>query len=184
MESFWQLILDVSANHITRYGLYIPGDPYRLVLWNELIAILLSFLVVILALRVKRLKNILSYERELKLAVAPPATSVQEEHEPVYVDMRAVVKTIEEIMEFFDFVRIWYADNNGEITDRIIEPIRVYVKQERYYLEAFCHLRDEERTFRLDRIIDIRSIDDDSSLTIHEDFGNGVIHTSLNDNSR
>ena len=30
MEHFWQLLLDISANHINRYGLYIPGDPYRL----------------------------------------------------------------------------------------------------------------------------------------------------------
>ncbi len=50
-------------------------------------------------------------------------------------------------------VRIQYIDASYRRTERVIEPLRTY--RSRYgetYLEAFCHLRGEKRTFRLDRI--------------------------------
>jgi hypothetical protein len=50
-------------------------------------------------------------------------------------------------------VRIQYIDGSWRRTERVIEPLRTF--RGRFgeaYLEAFCHLRGERRTFRLDRI--------------------------------
>jgi hypothetical protein len=50
-------------------------------------------------------------------------------------------------------VRIQYIDADYRRTERVIEPIRTYrSRNAETYLEAFCHLRREKRTFRLDRI--------------------------------
>jgi hypothetical protein len=45
-------------------------------------------------------------------------------------------------------VRISYTDAGGRISDRVIEPIELAGP----LLEAWCHLRDDERNFVLDRI--------------------------------
>jgi hypothetical protein len=50
-------------------------------------------------------------------------------------------------------VRIQYIDASYRRTERVIEPLRTYRgRNGETYLEAFCRLRGEKRTFRLDRI--------------------------------
>ncbi len=44
------------------------------------------------------------------------------------------------------------AGHTGKITERNIEPIGVLFIDDRWYMIAFCHLRNEYRNFRLDRI--------------------------------
>ncbi len=52
-------------------------------------------------------------------------------------------------------LRIEYRANGGRISQRIIEP-RSFSGQ---YLVAFCHLRQDQRTFRLDNIISMEVLD-------------------------
>lgn len=52
-------------------------------------------------------------------------------------------------------VHIIYVDGNGERTSRWITPIRVLGLADYIYLQAYCHLREAERSFRLDRIVDL-----------------------------
>ena len=187
MEQFWQCILDLSANHVSRHGFYIPGGQYTLVQWNELVAVILLFIVVMQAFHVKRLKNMLACarkrnEREPEPAVTPLVAAVRE---PVYMNVQSVLARLAEIMERGGSVRIRYADEDGVVTDRVIEPVRAYSSQGCYYIEAYCRLRDEERTFRLDRIIDVRSAEEYDVHDILDDNGTGIlrdmesiIHTS------
>jgi DNA polymerase III epsilon subunit family exonuclease len=51
---------------------------------------------------------------------------------------------------------IAYTDKSGEQTRRWIQPIEVIQLQDYIYLRAMCQLREEERTFRLDRITSIK----------------------------
>jgi len=53
-------------------------------------------------------------------------------------------------------IEIVYIDKDGERTRRWITPIQVIGLQDYIYLRAHCHLRDDERTFRLDRIVEVR----------------------------
>jgi len=45
-------------------------------------------------------------------------------------------------------VKITYRDAGGEVTQRVIEPLSI----DGHVLEAWCHLRDDERVFALSRI--------------------------------
>jgi hypothetical protein len=161
MESLWQFLLDISANHITRYGLYIPGDPYKLILWNELLVILLTFAAAILALRNRGLERLIARERYMKPMPATTTAPARETRQPACIDRKIALMMFEEVMEWVDFVRIKYIDADGEVTERIIEPLKLYQSGERHYIKAFCHLRGEERSFRLDRIIEMKPVEDD-----------------------
>ena len=50
---------------------------------------------------------------------------------------------------------ITYVDGDGEKSQRRITPTQVLGLADYIYLRAFCHLRKAERTFRLDRILDV-----------------------------
>jgi DNA polymerase-3 subunit epsilon len=51
---------------------------------------------------------------------------------------------------------ITYVDKSGEQTERWVTPIQVLGLSDYIYLRGYCHLRNGERTFRLDRIVSIR----------------------------
>jgi predicted DNA-binding transcriptional regulator YafY len=51
-------------------------------------------------------------------------------------------------------LRIRYRDNEGRVTDRHIEPVRLVHTGRRWYLVAFDLDRDDWRTFRLDRVFE------------------------------
>jgi len=53
-------------------------------------------------------------------------------------------------------VQITYLDKDGERTTRWITPMQVLGLSDYIYLQAYCHLREAERSFRLDRIVEIR----------------------------
>lgn len=74
---------------------------------------------------------------------------------PVYPDPQPEVRLppdLEEAIQSRQPIRVQYVDGRGTLTTRLIEPLDVYARGEVVYLVAFCHLRGEERTFRLDRI--------------------------------
>jgi DNA polymerase-3 subunit epsilon len=50
---------------------------------------------------------------------------------------------------------IKYMDKSGEISERWISPTEVLGLADYIYLKAFCHTRNAERAFRLDRIIEV-----------------------------
>ncbi len=49
-----------------------------------------------------------------------------------------------------------YCSSDGEVSERTVEPLRVGTYQGALYLVARCTLRGEQRTFRLDRIQEMR----------------------------
>lgn len=51
------------------------------------------------------------------------------------------------------FIR--YMDKDGEKTERWITPLQVIGLADYIYLQAYCHLREAERSFRLDRIVEV-----------------------------
>ena len=51
------------------------------------------------------------------------------------------------------FIR--YIDKDGEQTERWITPLQVTGLADYIYLQAYCHLRKAERSFRLDRIVEV-----------------------------
>jgi predicted DNA-binding transcriptional regulator YafY len=43
-------------------------------------------------------------------------------------------------------------DRKGEVSERWITPKQILALNDYLYMVAHCHLRDDERNFRLDRI--------------------------------
>ncbi len=48
-----------------------------------------------------------------------------------------------------------YMNKDGEISERWVSPQKVIGLTDYVYLQAYCHTRQAERTFRLDRILDV-----------------------------
>ncbi len=48
-----------------------------------------------------------------------------------------------------------YVDARGRETERVVQPLRVDARADNLYLIAHCHWRDELRTFRLDRVVEL-----------------------------
>ena len=59
---------------------------------------------------------------------------------------------------------IHYVDQKGNETERWITPRQVFTQKDYIYVAAHCHLRDEDRSFRLDRISEMRLEDEISTL--------------------
>lgn len=71
--------------------------------------------------------------------------------------MIALPPQIEEALRAEGRLELRYVSAMGEETRRVVSPLQVTRYAGYLYLIAFCYLRNEQRTFRLDRIIEMRS---------------------------
>lgn len=53
-------------------------------------------------------------------------------------------------------LNVHYRAQSGEISERAVDPYQVINRFGRWYLVGFCHLRADQRVFRLDRILSAR----------------------------
>lgn len=67
---------------------------------------------------------------------------------------------LEEALEGRKPVRMEYLDAHQQRTQRIIEPLHVRRSGGELLLVAHCHLRQAQRTFKLDRIVHLRRLDE------------------------
>jgi predicted DNA-binding transcriptional regulator YafY len=65
-----------------------------------------------------------------------------------------VFEDIKESLKKNQTLEILYKNNTGQRTSRIIDPLKLVFKQQRWYLIAFCHKRQDYRTFRISRILE------------------------------
>ena len=56
-------------------------------------------------------------------------------------------------------IHIDYVNMQGIHTSRVIKPIRLFKEDNKYYLEAYCELRQEDRTFRVSRMKNVTIVD-------------------------
>lgn len=63
---------------------------------------------------------------------------------------------VEEAIVAQQVVAIDYEDRDGTRTERVVEPLAVLGVEPNWYLAAWCRLRDDVRSFRLDRILGAR----------------------------
>ncbi|GGU55084.1 helix-turn-helix transcriptional regulator [Streptomyces lavendofoliae] len=81
--------------------------------------------------------------------------------------------------------RLWlryYSPARDELTEREVDPIRLFAVGHTY-MEAWCRLSEARRTFRLDRVAEIRLLDDPSAPPEIElrDLSEGLVHPSADD---
>lgn len=63
---------------------------------------------------------------------------------------------IEQAVRAQTALRIRYKGSDGRESQRVVEPRKVTLREQATYLVAFCHLKQEERMFRVDRIVELR----------------------------
>ena len=76
---------------------------------------------------------------------------------PIYGEI-ILPPEIEEVMKNKQKLKIRYVSKKGKETVRTVKPIEIIPYKDYTYLIAHCLLRNERRTFRLDRIIEMRII--------------------------
>jgi predicted DNA-binding transcriptional regulator YafY len=87
---------------------------------------------------------------ELLLLGAPRSVKAPREVDP------ALRGLVEQAIEYGLRLRIRYASTaKRELTERVVDPKDIVESHGAEYVVAFCHLRKEERSFRLDGILDV-----------------------------
>jgi proteasome accessory factor C len=81
--------------------------------------------------------------------------------------------------------RLWlryYSPARDELTEREVDPIRLFAVGHTY-LEGWCRLSEARRTFRLDRVAEIRLLDEPASPPELElrDLSEGLVQPSADD---
>lgn len=57
-------------------------------------------------------------------------------------------------------VRITYAASSGDISSRVVHPLRLSYKSRAWYLKAFCTEKQDYRTFKLTRILELAELEE------------------------
>ncbi|MBF4692472.1 helix-turn-helix transcriptional regulator [Fusibacter ferrireducens] len=65
-----------------------------------------------------------------------------------------IFENIKRALQKNQTLKMIYKNNSGEKTERIVDPLKLIFKQQRWYLVAYCHKRRDYRTFRISRILD------------------------------
>ena len=61
----------------------------------------------------------------------------------------------------------YYTPSRDEITDRVVDPMRMLLVEGHSYLEAWCRMADAVRLFRLDRIDEVEVLEERSAPPPH-----------------
>jgi DNA polymerase-3 subunit epsilon len=96
-----------------------------------------------------------SFSRLLAGQEAPPAVEIYDYSAMRKPAVELLPPALQEALSTGSPIEIHYIDANGDETRRTITPLRVAAQNDLVYLVAFCHLRQAERSFRLDRIVAI-----------------------------
>lgn len=70
-----------------------------------------------------------------------------------------VLSTMSSAAQLRQRVHIRYHPNRGEDTERDVDPYGLTYYQQRWYAVGYCHLRQNLRSFRLDRVTQIRLLE-------------------------
>jgi DNA polymerase-3 subunit alpha (Gram-positive type) len=77
---------------------------------------------------------------------------------------KAIADKISEIQEAINLgVKVklkYFSSFNGEVSEREVTPRRIMKENNKDYLVGYCHLRGDERTFRIDGILHIEILSD------------------------
>lgn len=73
-------------------------------------------------------------------------------------ELDALTTMLHDALQRGKLLHLRYQAGNAEETARVVEPLEVSYQRGRGYLRAFCHLRQEERNFRFDRIRTIKMV--------------------------
>ncbi|MEW6040260.1 MAG: exonuclease domain-containing protein [Elusimicrobiota bacterium] len=71
----------------------------------------------------------------------------------------ALPPQLEEAVKNKKTLRLKYVSREGKTTERTIEPLEITRYSDYFYLVGYCRLRNAERMFRLDRVIELNPVE-------------------------
>ena len=99
----------------------------------------------------------------LERALTKLALIVGSKNNPIEVELASSVKYLSEVKEALEsnsVLEIEYLSNSkNSISNRIIQPERLFADKGNWYLLAYCQAAQEDRTFRLDRLRALKKTD-------------------------
>jgi predicted DNA-binding transcriptional regulator YafY len=72
------------------------------------------------------------------------------------IELTALTTTLHDALQSGCRLHLQYQAGNAVQTTRVVQPLNLHYERGHSYLRAFCHLRQEERNFRLDRIVAVQ----------------------------
>lgn len=160
MEALLQFMMDISGNHISRYGIYLPWGSYWILLWNDVVIIFLLLLLVILIYRYVDLK----YDGKVIWRIVSKSEQNRECMKEVYKHKHLVGKkglyVLNEALGSNKIILVRYRDIDENIADRIIQPRIAFWCDITCFIVVYCFKSNMRQTLMLDRIIDIKPLED------------------------
>ena len=99
-------------------------------------------------------------------AVLPPDKKMWIEQSRTFVPQFHISKQLGERFELLrgairtqKIVQFVYADEHENVSERRVRPLSLFFWGERWTLAAWCELRDDFRSFRVDRVLRLRTTD-------------------------
>lgn len=78
-------------------------------------------------------------------------------------ELEALSTTLQEALQASRRLHLRYKAGNAAETLRVIQPLELHYERGYGYLRAFCHMRQEERHFRFDRIVELKLLHEDGT---------------------
>jgi predicted DNA-binding transcriptional regulator YafY len=100
-------------------------------------------------------RDLLERERATLTDFLTPAAALLH---PAAAEAVALPPLLSEALSNSLSLEIHYMTPTQAVSVRRVDPIAVVPNRDALYLRAYCHLRQEERTFRIDRIIQMRIV--------------------------
>jgi len=76
-------------------------------------------------------------------------------------ELAAMITALQEALPTGKPLQLRYQPEKAPETVRVVQPLEVYYDRGHGYIRAFCHLRQEERHFRFDRIAELTVLSED-----------------------
>ena len=76
-------------------------------------------------------------------------------------ELTAMITVLQEAIPTGKPLQLRYQPEKAPETVRVVQPLEVYYERGHGYIRAFCHLRQEERNFRFDRIAELKALNED-----------------------
>lgn len=81
-----------------------------------------------------------------------------------------ISKLIQRVIEDNLTLEIEYAKNDYEKSTRTISDVTISDEYGAGYISAYCHMREEQRTFKMSRIVDARIVPNPNRRAIKPQF--------------
>ena len=110
---------------------------------------------------IAKLERVLPLDLKSRVRALTETITLEQNRRSSTPPSEAVLSTMSGAAQLRQRVHIRYHPNQGEDTERDFDPYGLTYYQHRWYAVGYCHLRQDLRSFRLDRVTEISLVNAD-----------------------